>query len=222
LQPLRLEVKKKLSSRSDRVKSVDMHPDEPWVLAALYNGHVFIWNYETQNLVKSFEITELPVRCAKFVSRKQWFVSSSDDMHIRVFNYNTMEKIKAFEAHSDYIRYLEVHSTQPYLLSASDDMQIKLWDWEKGWNCTQVFEGHAHYVMMVRFNPKDTSTFASASLDRTIKVWGVGAGSPHFALEGHERGVNCIDYYSGGDKPYLVSGADDKTVKIWDYQVCTM
>ena len=127
VQPLRLEVKKKLSSRSDRVKAVDMHPDEPWVLAALYNGHVFIWNYETQNLVKSFEITELPVRCAKFITRKQWFTTSSDDMHIRIFNYNTMEKIKAFEAHTDYIRYLEVHSTQPYLLSASDDMQIKLW-----------------------------------------------------------------------------------------------
>ena len=56
-QPLRLEVKKMLSSRSDRVKAVDMHPDEPWVLAALYNGHVFIWNYETQSLFKSFEIT---------------------------------------------------------------------------------------------------------------------------------------------------------------------
>lgn len=30
----------------------------------------------------------------------------------------------------------------------------------------QVFEGHAHYVMMVKFNLKDSNTFASASLDR--------------------------------------------------------
>jgi coatomer subunit beta' len=84
LQPLRLEVRKKLSSRSDRVKSVDIHPNEPWVLAALYNGHVFIWNYENQSLVKSFEVTELPVRCAKFIVRKQWFIASADDMHLRV------------------------------------------------------------------------------------------------------------------------------------------
>ena len=27
-----------------------------------------------------------------------------------------------------------------------------------------------------------------------------------------------MDYYTGGDKPYLISGADDKLVKIWDYQ----
>jgi coatomer subunit beta' len=84
----------------------------------------------------------------------------------------------------------------------------------------QVFEGHAHYVMQVKFNPKDTNTFASASLDRTIKVWGLTSATPYFSLEGHERGVNCIDYYPGGDKPYLISGADDATLKIWDYQVC--
>jgi hypothetical protein len=72
--------------------------------------------------------------------------------------------------------------------------------------------------MMVKFNPKDSNTFASASLDRTIKVWGLTANTPYFSLEGHERGVNCIDYYPGGDKPYLISGADDATLKIWDYQ----
>lgn len=27
-----------------------------------------------------------------------------------------------------------------------------------------------------------------------------------------------MDYYHGGDKPYIISGADDRLVKIWDYQ----
>ena len=129
-----------------------------------------------------------------------------------------MEKVKDMEAHADYIRFVEIHPTLPYILSSSDDMSIKLWNWEQNWDCTSSFEGHAHYVMMCKFNPKDTNTFASASLDRTIKVWGLGAQQPHFSLEGHDRGVNCLDYYPGGDKPYLISGADDKTVKIWDYQ----
>jgi len=216
--PLRLDIKKKLSASSERVKSVDLHPTEPWVLAALYSGNVMIWDYESGSLVKSFEISELPVRCAKFVSRKQWFVAASDDMRFRIFNYNTMEKIKEFEAHADYIRCLEVHPSLPYVLSSSDDMCIKLWDWDRGFDCTQIFEGHAHYVMQVKFNPKDTNTFASASLDRSIKVWGLGSHSPHYTLEGHERGVNCVDYYPSGDKPYILSGADDQTVKIWDYQ----
>ena len=187
-------------------------------MAALYSGNVLIWDYENGTCVKSFELSDLPARCAKFIARKQWFIAASDDMHIRVFNYNTMEKIKDFEAHADYIRFVEIHPTLPYVISSSDDMSIKLWDWDRGFECTQFFEGHSHYVMMVKFNPKDSNTFASASLDRSIKVWGLGSPSPHYTLEGHEKGVNCLDYYPSGDKPYILSGADDHTVKIWDYQ----
>ncbi|GBG77621.1 hypothetical protein CBR_g24067 [Chara braunii] len=216
--PLRLEIKRELAQRSDRVKSVDLHPTEPWILASLYNGNVYLWNYQTQTLVKSFEVTDLPVRSAKFIARKEWVVTGADDMFIRVYNYNTADKVKTFEAHTDYIRCLAVHPTFPYVLSSSDDMLIKIWDWDKGWICTQIFEGHAHYVMQVVFNPKDTNTFASASLDRTIKVWSLGNPNPNFTLEGHEKGVNCVDYFGGGDRPHLISGADDKLVKVWDYQ----
>ena len=216
--PLRLDIKRKLVQRSDRIKGVELHPTEPWILANLYSGNVYVWNHQTNTLVKSFEVTELPVRTAKWVARKQWIVCGSDDMFVRTYNYNTTELVKSFEAHTDYIRCISVHPTSPYLLTSSDDMLIKLWDWEKDWACTQVFEGHSHYVMQAVFNPKDTNTFASASLDRTIKVWSIGQNSPNFTLEGHEKGVNCVEYFGGGDRPYLISGADDKLVKVWDFQ----
>ena len=174
-------------------------------------------------------------------------------MFIRVYNYNTMDKVKVFEAHTDFIRCVAVHPTLPYVLSSSDDMLIKLWDWEKGWMCTQIFEGHSHFVMQVTFNPKDTNTFASASLDRTIKVllyffffwfslvksivpfghhstlyfglpnlsakfvfqiWNLGSPDPNFTLDAHSKGVNCVDYFTGGDRPYLITGSDDHTAKV--------
>jgi len=216
--PLRLDIKRKLTARSDRVKSSDLHPSEPWMLISLYNGNVHVWNHESQQLIKSFEVCDLPVRAAKFVARKNWIVTGSDDMHVRVYNYNTLERVHQFEAHSDYLRAIAVHPTQPFILTSSDDMLIKLWDWDKKWTCTQVFEGHTHYVMQIVINPKDNNTFASASLDRTVKVWQLGSSNPNFTLDGHEKGVNCLDYYCGGDKPYLISGADDRLVKIWDYQ----
>ncbi|KAL9272693.1 Coatomer subunit beta'-1-like protein [Drosera capensis] len=216
--PLRLEIKRKLAQRSERVKSVDLHPTEPWILVSLYSGTVVIWNYQSQMMAKSFEVSELPVRSAKFVARKQWVVAGADDMFIRVYNYNTMDKVKVLEAHTDYIRCVAVHPTLPYVLSSSDDMLIKLWDWDKGWVCTQIFEGHSHYVMQVTFNPKDTNTFASASLDRTIKIWNLGSPDPNFTLDAHLKGVNCVDYFTGGDKPYLITGSDDHTAKVWDYQ----
>ncbi|KAF6146949.1 hypothetical protein GIB67_036668 [Kingdonia uniflora] len=105
---------RKLSQRSERVKCVDLHPTEPWVLTSLYSGSVCIWNYHTQAMVKSFKVTELPVRSAKFIPSKQWVVAGADDMCIRVYNYNTMDKVKVFEAHTDYIRW--VYKNNGYLM----------------------------------------------------------------------------------------------------------
>jgi coatomer subunit beta' len=205
-------------ARSERVKGIDFHPTEPWILTTLYSGHAYIWSYETQAIVKTFELADVPVRAGRFIARKNWIACGSDDFQLRVYNYNTSEKITSFEAHPDYIRAIVVHPTQPFVLTASDDMTIRLWNWEKDWKCMQVFEGHSHYVMGLAINPKDTNTFASACLDKTVKIWSLGSGHANFTLEAHEtKGVNHVDYYPQADKPYLVTTSDDRTVKVWDY-----
>ncbi len=158
----------------------------------MYSGKVVIWDHNTSQALKTFELTDLPCRCAKFIPRKCWVVCASDDMRIRVFDYNTMEKVQEWEGHGDYIRTVEVHPTMPCILSSSDDMTVKMWDWDKSFANVATFEGHNHYVMMCKINPKDTNTFATASLDRTVKVWCLTSSVPNYSLEGHERGVNCV------------------------------
>lgn len=115
-------------------------------------------------------VAGIAVRTARFVARKNWIVTGSDDLVIRVFNYNTLERVAQFAAHSDYIRGLAIHPTRPFLLSCSDDLTVRLWDWDRAWRQTAVFEGHTHFVMSIALNPKDSSIFATVSLDRTIKV----------------------------------------------------
>jgi len=46
---MKLEIKKKLLSRSERVKSVELHPTLPWVLIGLYAGTVIIFDYNQQS-----------------------------------------------------------------------------------------------------------------------------------------------------------------------------
>ena len=141
-----------------------------------------------------------------------------DDGCIHVFNYTTSEHVKEINAHSDYIRCIITHPTLPYVLSCSDDLSIKLWD--LSWQEVNTYDDHEHYIMDMSLNPKDTNTFASASLDKTIRIWTIGTtkANSNYSLVGHQAGVNCVDYCHLQDKPYLVSGGDDFSVKVWDYQ----
>lgn len=212
------EFQVEFTQRTARVKSLDIHPTQPWILIGLYSGTVEIWNYELKRLEKSFKITDnVPVRSAKFVAQKGWIVTGSDDMFIRVYDYNTQEKVKEFKAHEDYIRCIAVHPTLPYVLSTSDDHYIKLWDLEKDWICGQIFEGHSHYVMQVVFNPKDHKNFVSVSLDGSIKIWNLSNSNPIASLDAHQKGMNCVNYLISEAKLYLLTGSDDYTAKVWDY-----
>ena len=77
---------------------------------------------------------------------------------------------------------------------------------------------HKHFVMCVAGNPKEAQVFASASLDGTLKLWNINSSNSHMTLTGHQSGVNCVAFFSG-DRALLLSGGDDKSVILWNYQV---
>lgn len=84
-----------------------------------------------------------------------------------------------------------------------------MWDFENSFSLARVFEGHTHYVMKLCFNPRDTTLFASASLDKTVRVWNIASNKSNLSLVGHEQGVNCVDYHRG-EHNYVISGGDDR------------
>lgn len=95
-----------------------------------------------------------------------------------------------------------------------------MFDWDKNWQKVNTYDDHEHYVMQVAINPKDSNMFASASLDRSVKIWTISTAksNANFSLIGHSAGVNCVDFSHDNERSHLVSGGDDGQVKVWDYQ----
>lgn len=79
--------------------------------------------------------------------------------------------------------------------------------------CVYTLTGHSSWVMCVAMNPM-TPTFASSSLDDTIKVWNLQTGELLTTLRGHTRAVNALAFSPDGK--WLASGSDDYTVRVWD------
>ncbi|MFN6465426.1 MAG: AAA-like domain-containing protein [Nostoc sp. DedVER02] len=73
------------------------------------------------------------------------------------------------------------------------------------------FSGHAAAVLAVDVSP-DSSLIASASIDKTIKVWRRD-GTEVATLKGHQAAVRAIDFSPDGQT--LASASEDGTIKIW-------
>jgi cytochrome c len=118
---------------------------------------------------------------------------------------NTAEQVLRF--HDGAVNAISIAS-DGRIATGGADARIAVW--RRGEQHPQiVFEGHTAPVVALAFSP-DGTTLASASWDRTARLWSLVGGSRR-VLEGHEQNVNAVM----PDGHSLVTAGYDATVRIW-------
>jgi cytochrome c len=103
------------------------------------------------------------------------------------------------------------------IVTGGEDGRIAIWQPGEQ-RPARVLEGHTAPIVSLSVSP-DGTTLASASWDRSIRLWpltggifGFFAGSPR-VLEGHQQNVNGVAFTPDGKA--LVSAGYDLTLRIW-------
>jgi len=78
------------------------------------------------------------------------------------------------------------------------------------------YKGHTSSVEDIQWSPTEPTVFASASSDKTIRVWDIrGRTGPQITIDAHLDDINVISW-NRNVSYLLASGCDDGSFKVWD------
>jgi len=155
-------------------------------------------------------------------------LSASRDCTVKLWDAETGFCDNTFTDHTNWVRCLAVRQSDGLLwASAGNDQVIFVYDNLK----TNSFElrGHEHVIESLAFvteEPLKSGTreskhmeavrdyLASASRDRTVRLWKISEASCIGVFKAHENWVQSVLIHPSGN--YLISCSDDKSIRVFD------
>ena len=130
------------------------------------------------------------------------------------------EFTKLLKYHGDTIPMMVFNPNNKQLISCSFDKNVLIWDLTNLKKLPKIGSGHTSLINDIAMAPNG-NFYATASSDKTIRIWSATddytTAGKHIAsqvLRFNDTPVKSIDISC--DSLLIATGADDKTLKLWD------
>ena len=197
------------------------HPPEVKALAFVADGtllsagrdhQIRVWDRDGR-VVHVLEGHTGAVEALALSADGRWLASGSADNTVKLWRFADGTPRQTLRGHMDRV-YGVAFNQDNLLASGGADNSVKLWAYQAGdtWSTEpHSLDAHVNWVYQVRFSP-DGKRLASASADRTVKVWSRD-GTLLKSLRGHRAGVRDVRFAPTGDN-LLASASVDQTIKL--------
>ncbi|KAJ3304046.1 cleavage stimulation factor, 3' pre-RNA, subunit 1 [Kappamyces sp. JEL0829] len=145
--------------------------------------------------------------------------SCSDDCNIKFYDLHKQNSKKGFRYLADAypVRSISFHPSGEYILSGTDHHAVRLYDIHsmKVYTPSGKDDFHAGPITRVRYAPNG-STFASCSLDGTIKIYDTVTSKCINTIAKAHDGASVVGITFSKSCAYLLSTGLDSKGKLWD------
>ncbi|KAJ3189293.1 hypothetical protein HDU85_002921 [Gaertneriomyces sp. JEL0708] len=185
------------------VRGIAFHPSQPLFVSGGDDYKIKVWNWKTRRCLFTLTGHIDYIRTVFFHHENPWILSASDDQTLRIWNWQSRNCISILTGHNHYVMCAQFHPKEDLIVSASLDQTIRVWD-----------------IAGLRKKHAAGPTAAPAEFDHyrggpgaQADLFGNTDAAVKFVLEGHDRGVNWVQFHP--TLPFIVSGSDDRTIKLW-------
>lgn len=228
------QLERAFRGHDDTVTSLVFHPDGKNLISGSLDATVTMWPFSSgkeearadrrhyqdatgeEDVAMRFKGHTGPVTSVAVSPNGNLAASGSEDQSVRLWlldEDSVPGQCSRFKAHNGAVRSVDFSEDGSALLTASDDMSLKVWSVPRA-QLVQTLTGHTAEVKTAKLS-KDSRLAASGGkvIDETIKIWDVVHGECINTFYHHLLDVNSVAWLSHS---MLVSGSDDKSIKLWD------
>ncbi|EIJ41111.1 WD40 repeat-containing protein [Beggiatoa alba B18LD] len=204
------------------INAIALSPDTRWLAVASTRGIIHILDANTGKVMQILQAHQGDIQSLVFEPHGEWLASAGHDQKVILWTrqnasppaQNTWQILREWDA-GYKINALAVSPDGQFLASAGRELEhsISLWSVTDAHELRR-FKGHTGRIPAsgLAFSP-DGTLLASASFDKTARLWEVATGKRIRLYQGHTQDVEAIRFSPNGQ--YVITASSDKTLRLW-------